>query len=150
MLNVNKMESNRGVTLSFLLQGEPLDELCTTKPIQYQGIILNSQNKIKAHLLFLGADVQVSRTKLLEEGGYDVDIGSTPTFEEDKVIQGIKYEKDKPPDRNQMKKHTIPHPFGRDIAYKSNFKDFSPEQSRLKYNSTWPDLKRLKGAHTSH
>ena len=47
-----------------------------TKPKQYQGKVLESQKRMKADLLYLGADYTVSRSKPCQEGGDDVVIRS--------------------------------------------------------------------------
>ncbi|XP_048633281.1 uncharacterized protein LOC106387023 [Brassica napus] len=46
------------------------------KPKQYQGKVLESQKRMKANLLYLGADYTVSRLKPCQEGGDDVVIRS--------------------------------------------------------------------------
>ena len=72
-----KPEKNRGVILSYLLKGEPPDSPHITTPKTYQGKTLNSQRRMKANLLPLGADYIVSRSKPFQEGEYDEDIKSS-------------------------------------------------------------------------
>ncbi|KAF8049877.1 hypothetical protein N665_2104s0001 [Sinapis alba] len=64
-------DQNRGVLLSFLLQGEPPDVQSKIKPIKYQGKALESQKRMKPNLLYLRADNPVSRSKLFQGRGYD-------------------------------------------------------------------------------
>ncbi|KAF8090151.1 hypothetical protein N665_0484s0001 [Sinapis alba] len=61
-----KTEQNKGVILSYLLKGEPPDAPRITTPKTYQGKTLNSQRRMKANLLSLGAGDIVSRSKLLQ------------------------------------------------------------------------------------
>ncbi|KAF3578553.1 hypothetical protein DY000_02033300 [Brassica cretica] len=70
----NVQNHRRGVILSHLLKEEPPDAPCITKPKLYQGKVLNSQERMKPDLLYLGAGYPVSRTKICQGGGYDAAI----------------------------------------------------------------------------
>ncbi|KAF8093609.1 hypothetical protein N665_0383s0232 [Sinapis alba] len=67
----------KGVIMSHLLKEEPPDAQPITKPKQYQGKTLESQKRMKADLLYLGAGYPVSRSKLCQGGGYDEAIKSS-------------------------------------------------------------------------
>ncbi|KAG5412919.1 hypothetical protein IGI04_000486 [Brassica rapa subsp. trilocularis] len=72
----NDHVQSRGVIHSYFLKGEPPDTNSIPKPKQFQGKVLESQKKMKADLLYLGADYTVSRSKPCQEGGDDVVIRS--------------------------------------------------------------------------
>ncbi|XP_056847702.1 uncharacterized protein LOC130498392 isoform X2 [Raphanus sativus] len=65
----NAKVHSRGVILSYLLKEEPPDAQPIPKPKQYQGKVLESQKRIKADLLYLGAGYKVSRSKPCQDGG---------------------------------------------------------------------------------
>ncbi|WZY99613.1 hypothetical protein YC2023_071942 [Brassica napus] len=65
----NDHVQSRGVIHSYFLKGEPPDTNSIPKPKQFQGKVLESQMRMKADLLYLGADYIVSRSKPCQEGG---------------------------------------------------------------------------------
>ena len=79
-----KPDRTRGVILSHLFKEEPPDAPCLTKPKSYQVKTLDSQKKVKADLLYLGAGYPVSRLKPFQGGG---NVVSTETVSEPKLIQ---------------------------------------------------------------
>ncbi|KAF3492709.1 hypothetical protein DY000_02055335 [Brassica cretica] len=76
---------SRGVILSYLLKEEPPDAQSIPKPKQYQGKTLESQESMKADLLYLGAGYPVSRSKLCQGVGYDAAIKSAAEPEVDPI-----------------------------------------------------------------
>ncbi|KAF3575800.1 hypothetical protein DY000_02030381 [Brassica cretica] len=90
---------SRGVILSYLLKEEPPDAQSIPKPKQYQGKTLESQESMKADLLYLGAGYPVSRSKLCQGVGFFVkkkscDLYETPAI---KGSKKRKIERDVPP-----------------------------------------------------
>ncbi|KAF8045590.1 hypothetical protein N665_4663s0001 [Sinapis alba] len=79
----NDHVQGRGVIISYLFKEEPPDASCITKPKSYQGKILNSQRRMKANLLYLGAGYPVSRSKLCQGRGYDTAIKPVADLEVD-------------------------------------------------------------------
>ncbi|XP_033139446.1 uncharacterized protein LOC117131304 [Brassica rapa] len=65
----NDHVQSRGVIHSYFLKGEPPDTNSIPKPKQFQGKVLESQKRMKADLLYLGAGYIVSRSKPCQEGG---------------------------------------------------------------------------------
>ena len=65
----NDHVQSRGVIHSYFLKGEPPDTQSIPKPKQLRGKILESQKRMKAYLLYLGAGYIVSRSKPCQEGG---------------------------------------------------------------------------------
>ena len=60
----NGHDQSRGVIISYLLKGEPSDTQPIPEPKQYQGTALESQKRMKADFLYLGACYPVSRSKI--------------------------------------------------------------------------------------
>ncbi|XP_033139373.1 uncharacterized protein LOC117130981 [Brassica rapa] len=65
----NDHVQSRGVIHAYFLKGEPPDTNSIPKPKQFQGKVLESQKRMKADLLYLGAGYIVSRSKPCQEGG---------------------------------------------------------------------------------
>ena len=65
----NDHVQSRGVIHSYFLKGEPPDTQSIPKPKQFLGKVLESQKRMKADLLYLGAGHIVSRPKPCQEGG---------------------------------------------------------------------------------
>ncbi|WZZ15136.1 hypothetical protein YC2023_108225 [Brassica napus] len=65
----NDHVQRRGVIHSYFLKGEPPDTQSIPKPKQSQGKALESQKRMKADLLYLGAGYIVSRSKPCQERG---------------------------------------------------------------------------------
>ncbi|XP_013608472.1 PREDICTED: uncharacterized protein LOC106315276 [Brassica oleracea var. oleracea] len=65
----NDHVQSRSVIHSYFLKGEPPDTNSIPKPKQFQGKVLESQKRMKADLLYLGAGYIVSRSKPCQEGG---------------------------------------------------------------------------------
>ncbi|WZY93662.1 hypothetical protein YC2023_065991 [Brassica napus] len=72
----NDHVQSRSVIHSYFLKGEPPDTNSIPKPKQFQGKVLESQKRMKADLLYLGAGYIVSRSKPCQEGEDDVVIRS--------------------------------------------------------------------------
>ncbi|CAN8306984.1 unnamed protein product, partial [Cochlearia groenlandica] len=72
----------KGVILSYLLKGEPLDAPHITKPKQYQGKTLSSQKRMKTNFLSLDAGSTILRIKSFQEGGDDTIMASVISEEE--------------------------------------------------------------------
>ncbi|KAF8090804.1 hypothetical protein N665_0466s0008 [Sinapis alba] len=77
----------KGVIMSHLLKEEPPDAQPITKPKQYQGKTLESQKRMKADLLYLGAGYPVLRSKLCQGGGYDEAIKTSVQPEVQQTVQ---------------------------------------------------------------
>ena len=60
---------SRGVILSYLLKGKPPDTPPTPKPKQYQGKALQSQKRMRADLLYLGAGYTVRSQNFVKREG---------------------------------------------------------------------------------
>lgn len=73
-----KLHDARGVYHSILIGTMPFEAPSNPELKQYQGKVLNSQNRMKANILSFVVDIAVSRTKTLEEGGYDVRTRTKP------------------------------------------------------------------------
>ncbi|CAL9235049.1 unnamed protein product [Arabidopsis halleri] len=67
-----------GVKCHIITKDKPPDSSKHSPTIQNRGNYLNSQKRMKPNLLSLGAGKTVLRSKLSEEGGYDVDIRTKP------------------------------------------------------------------------
>ena len=65
----NDHVKSRGVIHYYFLKGEPPDTQSIPKPKQSQGKALESQKRMKADLLYLGAGYIVLRSKPCQEGG---------------------------------------------------------------------------------
>ena len=59
----------RGVIISHLFKEEPPDAPCITKSKSNQGMTLDSQKRMEADLLYLGAGYTVSRSKPFQGEG---------------------------------------------------------------------------------
>ena len=59
----------RGIILSYLFKEEPPDAPCITKSKSNQGMTLDSQKRMEADLLYLGAGYTVSRSKPFQGEG---------------------------------------------------------------------------------
>ncbi|KAF3513973.1 hypothetical protein F2Q69_00001333 [Brassica cretica] len=74
----------RGIILSYLFKEEPPDAPGITKSKSNQGMTLDSQKRMKADLLYLGAGYTVSRSKPFQGGG---NVTGTETVPEPKLSQ---------------------------------------------------------------
>ncbi|KAF3561769.1 hypothetical protein DY000_02014900 [Brassica cretica] len=82
-----KEDPTGGVIISHQFKEEPPDAQYIPKPKQHQGKALESQKRMKADLLYLGAGYPVSRLKLCQGGGYDAAIKSVAEPEINQAVQ---------------------------------------------------------------
>ncbi|KAF2603673.1 hypothetical protein F2Q70_00025588 [Brassica cretica] len=78
---------DRGVIISHLFKEEPPDAQSIPKPKQHRGKTLESQKRMKADFLYLGAVYPVSRSKFCQGAEYDAVIKSAARPECHQTIQ---------------------------------------------------------------
>ncbi|KAF8046343.1 hypothetical protein N665_3819s0001 [Sinapis alba] len=134
-----------GVILSYLLRGEPPDAPRITIPQVYQGKTLNSQRRMKANLLSLGAGDIVSRSKLLQGGGYDEDIKSTSAMEKEirrKPVENMKLRRAKEANQDICAIKTPYLTNQEEFIHETGFVGFYTQQGNAE---NWFHIKKING-----